>query len=168
MTTYPRQGPLSRRACWPRPHAVGPAPQHSTYLPSDWSADARCGGHSAHTRAPPRIPAHTGTHRHTPAHTVRPALARRNPAARASSIGGVSRSSDQLLTRSVTARLNHAVEATRGSLSGRSRCYRCCCRTGCPSTPSASRWSSCRPSSPGWARRRGPGRRAGCPQLPRW
>lgn len=87
-----------------------------------------------------------------------------------------SRQPGQPLVRSVThpisdrsARRRHAV-ATLGSLSGRSRCcrYCCrCCRSGCPSRPSASRSSSCRPSNPRRARRTGPGRRAGCPRLPR-
>ena len=86
----------------------------------------------------------------------------------------VSRQPGQPLVRSVPhpisdrlARHRHAV-ATLGSLSGRSRCCRCCfrcCRSGCPSRPSASRSSSCRPSNPRRARRTGPGRRAGCPRL---
>ena len=46
-------------------------------------------------------------------------------------------------------------------------CCRRCCRSGRPSTPSASRSNSSPPSNPHRARRRGPGRRAGCPQLPR-
>ena len=143
---------------------VEPASQHNTYPPSDRFAHVRCGG--------------------SPAHAVRPALARRNPAARASSIGGSiagsaaagsAASRGQPLVRSVPhpisdcpARHRHAV-ATSESLSGRSRCCRycsrCCCRSGCPSTPSASRSSSCRPSSPRRARRTEPGRRAGCPRL---
>ena len=163
--TYPHRDNLSASGTGflmgPR---VEPASQHNTYPPSDRFAHVRCGG--------------------SPAHAVRPALARRNPAARASSIGGsiagsaasrVSRQPGQPLVRSVPhpisdcpARHRHAV-ATSESLSGRSRCCRycsrCCCRSGCPSTPSASRSSSCRPSSPRRARRTGPGRRAGCPRL---
>ena len=173
--------------------AFEPTSQHSTCLQS-WLSGRRAlwkaRFHREEADAPvpassalSRPPAHAGARRRAPAHTVRPALARRNPAARASSIGGSiagsiagsAASRGQPLVRSVPhpisdcpARHRHAV-ATSESLSGRSRCCRycsrCCCRSGCPSTPSASRSSSCRPSSPRRARRTEPGRRAGCPRL---
>ena len=139
------------------PRSTAPA-NRAGYL-----AGLRCGGHASTVKRRTRrslLAVRCRSRPRTPAHT------RAYSEARAGGFllvgAGLSDQREQL--RSGTTAMRPG-----GSLSGRSRCCRycsrCCCRSGCPSRPSASRLSSCRPSSPRRARRTGPGRRAGCPRL---
>ena len=164
------RGLFSCRACWPRPHAVKPASRRST-APANRAgclAGVRCGRHAStvmrrvhrslvavHCRGRPRTPAHTRAH----AHTTRPAhpRTRRGPHLRRIP---VSAGLDARAAGAVcAARAARVSDSSWGSGWG--------CSPGSPWIPSASRSSSCPPSSPRRARQRGPGRRAASPRLPR-